>query len=126
MDITIISNRLADFGYKYVEDKDSFSVTFAIDKVTNHILHETNCSELPKSLTQIAVDMVCAEFLKLKKGFGQLTDTEFELVAQTIKLGDANVQFSSEATPEQKFDAAITYLLSGHETDFAACRKMVW
>ena len=126
MDITTISNRLADFGYMYNEEKDGFAVTFAVDKITNHILHETNCSEIDASLIQIAVDMVCAEFLKLKKGFGQLTDMEFELVAQTIRLGDANVQFTNEATPEQKFETALNYLLSGHEADFAACRKMVW
>lgn len=121
-----IINRLNDFGYAYDMSKDDFSIEFAIEKVTQHILNATNCVEIPDGLNNIAVDMVCAEFLKLKKGFGQLTDIEFEQVASSIKLGDANVQFSNESTPEQKFDASISYLLNGHESDFARYRKLVW
>lgn len=121
-----IIERLKSFGYEYKDDTDAFSLDFAIEKVTNHVLNKTNCSEIPERLINIAIDMVCAEFLKLKKGFGQLTDIEFEQVAQSIKLGDTNVQFPNEATAEQKFDAAINYLLSGHEDDFIRHRKMVW
>lgn len=126
MEKETIINRLKDFGYEYKADKDEFSVGFAIDKVTAHVLNATNCSEIPDGLMHIAVDMVCAEFLKLKKGFGQLTEIEFEQIAQSVKLGDTNVQFSNEATPEQKFDASISYLLSGHESDYARYRKLVW
>lgn len=126
MELKTIIDRLYSFGYEYSEENDSFSVGFAIEKITHRILNETNCSEIPEGLNEVAIDMVCAEFLRVKKGFGMLDAVDFELIANSIRLGDANVQFSNDATPEQKFDAAITYLLSGHEDDFACFRKLVW
>ena len=126
MDTEKIVNRLNDLGYEYKEDIDAFSLEFATEKVINHIKNKTNCSEIPEGLMNIAIDMVCAEFLKVKKGFGQLTTFDFELIAESIKLGDATVQFADGSTPEQKFDAAINYLLSNHEDDFIRYRKMVW
>lgn len=120
-----IIERLKDFGYEYKDDADAFALEFATEKGTNHILNKTNCDEIPERLIHIAIDMVCAEFLKLKKGFNQLTELEFEQIASSIKLGDATVQLSG-ASPEEKFDAAISYLLNGHEEDFACHRKMVW
>lgn len=126
MELENITKRLKDFGYEYNETTDAYSLEFAMDKVEYHILNQTNCSEVPEGLTNIAIDMVCAEFLKIKKSFGQLSNFDFELVAQSIKLGDATVQLSNDATPEQKFDTAINYLLSGHDDDFIRYRKMVW
>lgn len=126
MELENIIKRLKDFGYEYNETTDAYSLEFAMDKVEYHILNQTNCSEVPEGLTNITIDMVCAEFLKIKKGFGQLSNFDFELIAQSIKLGDATVQLSNDATPEQKFDAAINYLLSGHTDDFIRYRKMVW
>lgn len=126
MELENIIKRLKDFGYEYKETTDAYSLEFATDKVEHHILNQTNCSEVPEGLINIAIDMVCAEFLKIKKSFGQLSNFDFELVAQSIKLGDATVQLSNDATPEQKFDAAINYLLSGHTDDFIRYRKMVW
>ena len=126
MELENIIKRLKDFGYEYNETTDAYSLEFAVDKVEYHILNQTNCSEVPEGLINIAIDMVCAEFLKIKKSFGQLSNFDFELVAQSIKLGDATVQLSNDATPEQKFDTAINYLLSGHDDDFIRYRKMVW
>jgi len=126
MEFETIIKRLKSFGYEYKEDVDAFPLDFTIVSVTNHVLCETNCTAIPDKLMNIAIDMVCAEFLKVKKGFGQLTDYEFEQIADSIKLGDATVQLSEGATPEQKFDAVIEHILSGHESDFIACRKMVW
>ncbi len=126
MDNENVIKRLKTFGYEYDLNNDSYSIEFAIEKVTNHILNKTNCSEIPDGLNNIAIDMVCAEFLNLKKGFGQLTDFDFEMVAESVKLGDTNIQFAKGSTPEQKFDSCIGYLLTGHEDDFAKYRKLVW
>lgn len=121
-----VIKRLRDFGYDYKEAESSDSLDFAISKTTWCILNATNCAEIPEGLSFIAIDMVCAEFLKIKKGFGQLTEIVFENVAKSVAMGDTNVTFADEATPEQKFDAAINYLLTGHEDDFLRYRKMVW
>ena len=120
-----IVQRLEAFGYVY-NDADDYSLDFAISKITMHILNDINCSEIPEGLMYVAIDMVCAEFLKIQKSFGRLDGIDFELIANTIKLGDTNVQFSNEATPEQKFDACVEYLLNAHTSEFARYRKLVW
>lgn len=126
MEKTAVIKRLDSFGYAYKEDEDAFSLEFATDKVENHIRHKTNQDDIPEGLNNVAIDMICAEFLNVKKGFGQLTDYDFESIAQSIKLGDASVQLSNDATPEQKFDAVVGYLLNGHDEDFVRYRRMVW
>lgn len=125
MDREAIINRLKTLGYEY-DYSDDYAIEFATTKIAQQILNNINCSEIPKGLTNIAVDMVCAEFLKVKKGFGLLDNAKFEQIAQTIKLGDTNIQFANESTPEQKFDTAINYLLNGHNDDFTRYRKLVW
>ena len=125
MDREQLIERLKEFAYTYVE-ADANMLDFEEHKTKWHILNATNCSEIPEGLMNIAIDMVCANFLKTKKGFGQLTEIDFENVANSIRIGDTNIQFANEASPEQKFDIAIEYMLNGHEQDFLAYRKMVW
>lgn len=126
MDRETIIKRLETMGYTYNPQTDEYALEFAEDRVTERILNAINDSEIPDGLSFLATDMVCAEFLKLKKGFGQLTEIQFEQIARTIKLGDTNIEFANDASPEQKFDAAINYLLTGHEDEFARYRKLVW
>ena len=125
MDKETIINRLKSLGYEY-DYADDYSIEFTIEKATQQILNIINCSEIPEGLIKIAVDMVCAEFLKLKKGFGLLDNAKFEQIAHSIALGDTNIQFADGSTPEQKFDASIEHLLSGHQEDFIRYRKLVW
>ena len=126
METEKIIERLKTFGYEYKELEDEYSLDFAVSKITWHILNNINNSSIPEGLMFIAIDMVCAEFLKIKKSFGELDNIDFEMIAQNIKLGDTNIQFVNEATPEQKFDAAIDYLLTGYESEFVRYRKLVW
>lgn len=126
METVKIIERLKTFGYEYIEKEDAYSLDFAMSKVTWNILNNINQSEIPEGLMFIAIDMVCAEFLKIKKGFGELDSIDFELIANNIKLGDTNIQFAPAATPEQKFDASIDYLLTGYESEFIRYRKLVW
>ena len=125
MDKETIIKRLADFGYTYTVD-DEFALGFTMEKVENHILISTNQSSIPEGLKNVAVDMVCGEFLLVQKQFGKLEGMDFELLAHNIKLGDMSVQFSNEATPEQQFETAARYLINGHSEDLLAFRKLVW
>jgi len=126
MDKEKVILRLKDFGYEYDDAKDSASLDFAISKTSWSILNATNCADIPEGLTFVAMDMVCAEFLKIKKSFGQLTEIVFENVAKSISMGDTSITFAEEASPEQKFDVVVDYLLTGHEDEFLAYRKLVW
>lgn len=121
-----VIKRLKDFGYKYDEVEESHALEFAISKASWSVLNDTNCDVIPEGLLNIAIDMACAEFLLLQKGFGKLTDIVFESVAKSISEGDTSVTFVDGATPEQKFDAAVGHLLTGHKGEFARYRKLVW
>lgn len=108
---------------------DNMMLSFCIDKVTNHINNQTNLSEIPQGLHEVAVDMTIGEFLYAKKSMGTLAiDTlDFDLLAKQIQDGDTNVSFAVEATstPEARFNAFITYL-QHNETDFNRYRVLVW
>ncbi|MGE7916321.1 hypothetical protein [Lysinibacillus xylanilyticus] len=109
--------------------QDEVMLNFCIDKVTNHINNQTNLSEIPQGLHEIAVDMVVGEFLFTKKSMGLLdvSSLDFEAVAKQVQDGDTNVVFAVEAnrTPEAHFDAFILYLQHGN-TDFIKYRVLTW
>lgn len=127
-----VKKRLKSLGISVSSEpnsQDEILLTFCIDKVTNHINNQTNLSEIPQGLHEIAVDMVVGEFLFTKKSMGALSiDTlDFELIAKQVQDGDTNVIFAVEAnnTPESQFNAFVAYLMH-NETDFVRYRVMLW
>ncbi len=109
--------------------QDELLLNFCIDKVTNHINNQTNLSEIPQGLHEIAVDMVVGEFLYTKKSMGALSvDTlDFDLIAKQVQEGDTNTVFAIEAknTPEAQFNAFVAYL-QHNEVDFVRYRVLTW
>lgn len=123
-----VKKRLESFGYSYNES-DSWVLGFVIEKVINVIKAECNVSEVPEGLEQIAIDMVCGEFLFSKKQFGQLTDYDFEAIAKSVKDGDTTVTFAigeGNSTPEQRFNSAVQYLMTYGKSAFASHRCIKW
>lgn len=108
---------------------DEVMLFFCITKVTNHINNQTNLSEIPQGLHEIAVDMVVGEFLYAKKSMGALSveTLDFELIAKQVQDGDTNVTFAIDAssTPEAQFNSFIAYL-QHNEVDFTRYRVFVW
>lgn len=108
---------------------DEMLLDFSVEKVTNFIKAQTNLSEIPTELNEIAIDMVVGEFLFLKKGMGQLQiDTiDFSPFAKQVQDGDTNVTFAVEVdgTPESKFDALIKYL-HHDDVDYRKFRRLSW
>lgn len=108
---------------------DEVMLFFCITKVTNHINNQTNLSEIPQGLHEIAVDMVVGEFLYAKKSMGALSveTLDFELIAKQVQDGDTNVTFAIDAssTPEVQFNSFIAYL-QHNEVDFTRYRVFVW
>ena len=120
-----VINRLEHFGYK-CEDSDSNALDFTIVKTENHIFNMTNCKEIPEELLEMAIDMACAEFLKMKKAFGQLGNMDIEQFAKSISMGDVSISISDDMSPDKKFDTIIEYMLTGNEDDIIRHRRMVW
>jgi hypothetical protein len=107
------------------------SVIFVIDKVANTIKNACNVSNIPEGLYQVAVDMVCGEFLLAKKGSGELQGFEMDLaqaVLKQVQEGDTNVTFGVESSlsPEQRLNAAIDYLINYGKNQFVTYRRLKW
>jgi hypothetical protein len=125
-----VISRLQSLGYT-VQESDSWAITFVIDKVVNTIKNACNVKTIPEGLYQVAVDMVCGEFLLAKKGSGALQGFEMDLaqaVLKQVQEGDTNVTFGVESSlsPEQRLNAAIDYLINYGKNQFVTYRRLKW
>jgi len=126
-----IIKRLASLGYTFNEDRDGWVIGFLVDKVTNTIKNETNLTEIPEGLHQIAVDMVCGEFLKAKKASGDLGGFEIDLDSAMLKQksqGDTSFSFAVDKmqSAEERLDTVIDHLLNYGKPQFLAFRRLKW
>ena len=122
-----VLKRLVSFGYKPKED-DSWLICFAMQKVENHIKNSCNTTSVPIGLFDVAVDMVCGEFLLGKKQTGklELADLDLNGAITSIHEGDVTVQFANGSSDEDKFNSFLNYLLHNGEGDFVCYRKLKW
>ena len=120
------TQRLATLGYDYAEQKDKWLLEFLIKKATNYVLVECNIKEIPKDLEPHLVDYVVGEFLMDKKNSGNLDlkTINFDQIAKSIKVGDTDVTFSEDDTPDKKFDALIRRLMK--RGLLVSYRKLRW
>lgn len=129
-DVKTVIERLKLIGYE-VKESDTFSLTFCVEKVTNTIKNETNLSEVPDGLSNIAVDMVVGKFLFAKKTLSpdDLAGLDLTSAVKEIKEGDTTVSFvtgEGTMTPEQRLTTYINYLLTYGRTEFSAYRRLKW
>lgn len=123
--IITVKQRLEKIGYEFTES-DDFILNFLIEKVETVIKNNCNISVIPDELKSIAVDMVVGYFLKEKKSTAIETILGLDLTAiQSIREGDTSVTFAN-ATPEQKLDKMIDYLIFGNEKTLVSYRCMKW
>lgn len=119
-----VKNRLKSLGYE-VADGDRYAIDFAIEKVTWTIKNECNVTAIPDGLHNIAVDMVCGEFLSMKKGSGQLPEFDVESAIKSIKEGDTQITYAvgDMASP---VDWLINYLMNSGKPQFVTYRRFAW
>ena len=122
-----VLQRLDSFKYE-VNESDTWSICFAIQKVENHIKNFCNITKIPEGLFNNAVDMICGEFLFAKKQTGQLAIADLDLsgAIQQISEGDTSITFVSGASDEEKFNIMLNYLLHNGEGDLVCFRKFKW
>ena len=94
----------------------------------NHIKNSCNTTSVPDGLLNVAVDMVCGEFLLSKKQTGklQLENIDLNGAITQIHEGDITVQFANGMSDEEKFDNFLNYLLHNGEGDFVCYRRLKW
>ena len=119
--------RLHSFKYT-LKESDSWIICFAMQKVENHIKNSCNTTNVPDGLFNVAVDMVCGEFLFTKKQTGKLELEDIDLTGAitSIKEGDTQVNFGDGTSDEEKFNSFLNYLLHHGEGDFVCYRKLKW
>lgn len=125
-----VKQRLESLGYS-CDAADDWVLGFIIDKVTNTIKNDCNIAEIPEGLNQVAVDMVCGEFLLGKKASGQLDGFNVDLNSAALKQtqsGDTNVVFAVEGvnSPEKRLDAVINFLINYGKGQFVTYRRLKW
>lgn len=122
----MVTKRLASLGYT-VTDDNSWMITFCIGKVENHIKNSCNTTSVPEGLMEVAVDMICGEFLTAMKQTGQLDDAfSLEMAVSSVQAGDTNVSFDTSTSPESRFNALLNYLLNRGAGDLICYRKVKW
>lgn len=117
-----IIDKLTSLGYKIDVIADDFLITFILEKVSYEIKNNCNTSTIPQALEHTFIDMVCGEFLLIKKQSGKLLD--FDAMVQQISTGDTSVSFDMSQSPEHRLDLLISFLMT--RRDFSCYRKLKW
>jgi len=123
-----VYKRLGSLGYAITES-DDWAISFAIQKVENNIKNSCNVTSIPDGLNQEAIDMICGEFLFLKKQSGKLEGFNLDAALKSVQAGDTTVTFAvgqGSMTPEQRLDALLSYLITKGRGEFACYRKIKW
>lgn len=128
--LDVVKSRLQSFNYTATAS-DNVILTFEIEKVTNTIKNECNVSEIPDGLTNIAIDMVCGNFLNSQKTFSpdSLTMIDLTEAVKQIQAGDTNTVFATgdgSLTDEQRLDAFIDFLQNHGRDEFNSFRCIRW
>lgn len=116
-----VMKRLEALGFT-VTSVDEWVLRFCIDKVESHIKNNCNVKTVPGGLHEVAVDLICGEFLFGKMSTGALN---FERAVKRIKEGDTDVEYA-EGTSDAELIAMLINDLRNRRIDFAAYRKIVW
>lgn len=129
-DVSLVRERLSTFKIK-VGENDEFALTFCVEKVRNTIRNETNQPDVPEGLEHIAADMAVGEFLMAKKTFApdEFDNMDFGYAVKQIQAGDTNTVFAvgeGSATPEQRLNTFINYLLNYGKGELSSYRRIKW
>ena len=120
--------RLDSLGYSVVPE-DARTIEYLIDRIVNKIALNTNYATFPEQLLQMAIDMICGEFLYGKYAVGQLNGYDFKGAVKRISEGDTTVEYaygSGSKTPEERFVAYIDKLRKPDKDMLAAVRSLRW
>lgn len=120
-----VEKRLFSLGYTVVPE-DNWLIGFVIQKVESSIKTVCNLVTIPNELHTIEVDMVCGEFLIVKKQSGTLEGYDFEIAVKSISEGDVSVSYGGDSTAEQQFDTLLQRLVHSSDDVFAAYRRISW
>lgn len=126
-----VVDRLGQFGIAE-EQIDTAALQFDMALILRYVVNYCNLdneNEIPEILDLRIIDRICSEYLMKKKNAGLLEGFDYEQAVKTIKEGDTQIQFASEAdgtTPEERFNKLVDYLYKGFDKWCAKHRKIRW
>lgn len=125
--IELVLLRLESFGC-VIAESDGFCICFSVQKVENSIKNICGVAEVPKELTNIAVDMVCGEVLGTIYSTGRLSIESLDLdgAIASVSAGDTSVSFDNAATDAGKFRALLQMLQHGGRGELSCYRRLRW
>ncbi len=104
-------------------------LSLVLENVQWRIKNLTNLSEVPEGLAGMAAAMAAGEYLRMKKGAGQLEGFDLDAAVKSIKEGDTDITFAigdGSSTAEQRLDALISTLTEGRMGEIYRYRRLVW
>lgn len=126
-----VVERLGQFGIAE-EQIDTAALQFDMDLILRYVVNYCNLdngNEIPEILDLRIIDRICSEYLMKKKNAGMLEGFDYEQAVKTIKEGDTQIQFASEAdgtTPEERFNKLVDYLYKNFDKWCAKVRRIRW
>ena len=126
-----VVDRLGQFGIAE-EQIDTAALQFDMTLILQYVVNYCNLdngNEIPEILDLRIIDRICSEYHIKKKNAGLLEGFDYEQAVKTIKEGDTQIQFASEAdgtTPEERFNKLVDYLYKGFDKWICKYRKIRW
>ena len=104
-------------------------LSLALENVQWRIRNLTNLAEVPEGLAGMAAAMAAGEYLRMKKGAGQLEGFDLDAAVKSIREGDTDITFAigdGSSTAEQRLDALIATLTEGRMGEIYRYRRLLW
>lgn len=118
-----IKQRLYSLGVDVTED-DNDNIEFCLEKVIKHVKNGCSIAVIPKMLEQVVIDMVCGEFLKIKRK--SFKSGDISKILKSITEGDTRIEYYETQNDEQKMDTLIEHLLNFGKGDLINYRCIRW
>jgi hypothetical protein len=125
----LATEELAAFGYTLTESDDAL-LSLSVSKAVMYAQNEIADDEIPAKLIPFIVDMICGEFLTVKKSFSpdSIAGLDLSAAVKRIQAGDTSTEFAvdSSQTAEGRLDTVISLLRSSGKRQFSCFRKLRW
>jgi hypothetical protein len=125
----LAEEELQAFGYTLTESDDAL-LSLCVTKVVTYTQNEINSEDIPAKLIPFLVDMICGEFLQVKKAFSpdSLTTIDLSAAVKRIQAGDTSTEFAvdSKQTAEGRLDTVISGLMNAGKRQFSCFRRLRW
>ncbi len=121
--VAAVTKKLGSYGYRDVE---TALIESNIDAAIQSVFNFCNINTLPMELDHVVVNMACGEVMHCMSFADDNISDESSQAVASIKEGDTQVNFVSEATPAQRKDMLIQSLRTLPYVELIAFRRLRW